>query len=129
MILFGWGPRRPKDLGGALLMACPYCRQDQLFRHMSQTRAFSLFFIPIIPYGTKHFLLCPVCRNGSELTAAAVPKAVEMVGYTKAYQQQAITAEEYTARAHEFHAFLRAIEAEQDAQAALPHDHLPPPPP
>lgn len=124
MIIFGFGSRRPKDRGGVVPMSCPNCNNESIFRHVSQTKWFSLFFIPIIPYNTKHLLLCPVCGQGRHLTRAQVARTTEMIGVTSAYQQQTISAEHYVEHARGYGNFLNAIDVPQPSPPAA----APPPP-
>lgn len=124
MIIFGFGSRRPKDRGGVVPMSCPNCNNESIFRHISQTKWFSLFFIPLIPYSTKHFLLCPVCSQGRQLTSTQVARTTEMIGITSAYQQQSISAEHYVEHARGYGNFLNAIDVPQPSPPAA----APPPP-
>jgi len=69
-----------------------------MYRHVSTRSWFTLFFIPVLPYENSHFLVCPICSNGRQLTNAQAQHAVAMAqhtqlaasggGYGDAYQQQ-----------------------------------------
>lgn len=69
MIIFGWGGGKAKDLGPALPQTCSSCGHEGFFHYFTVTKWFRLYFIPIIPYSTRHFLSCPVCTSGTELTS------------------------------------------------------------
>lgn len=69
MIVFGWGGGKVKNHGPALPQMCPSCGHEGFFHYFTVTKWFRLYWIPIIPYSTKHFLACPVCTNGGELTS------------------------------------------------------------
>jgi hypothetical protein len=71
VIVFGWGGGRVKDRGPALPQKCESCGHDGFLNYFTVTKWFRLYFIPIIPYSTKHFIACPVCTAGSELTTAS----------------------------------------------------------
>src|SRR5438046_396608 len=83
MILFGWGGGKPKDLGPALPFECARCGKEGFARYFTVTKWFRLYFIPVIPYQTKHFLVCPVCTAATELkTIDERNRAVRLVGLT-----------------------------------------------
>lgn len=73
MLIFGYGPRSPRDHGAAAPARCAVCRNEAVFRHIVQRNWFSLFFVPVVPIGTIHMLVCPIC-------AATVPVAKNDVG-------------------------------------------------
>jgi hypothetical protein len=65
--IFGWGRRTKKNFGPALPVVCPNCGNRTWFNYLTQRTWFTLFFIPVIPYESKKFLLCPVCSRGVQL--------------------------------------------------------------
>lgn len=77
MIIFGWGGGKVKNHGPAVAQTCPSCGRDGFFNYFTVTKWFRLYFIPIIPYNTKHFLACPVCTSGTELTTPAERQRVQ----------------------------------------------------
>ncbi len=110
VIIFGFGGGRPKDRGPVIPARCPNCGNENYLRHVSSTRWFSLFFIPLVPYSTKHFLLCPVCTQGRPLTRDQAARAEAMAGWTQRYRAGEVSHEEYAARAAEFSSFLRPLD-------------------
>lgn len=84
MIVFGWGGGRVKDHGQAPPQRCPSCGHDGFLHYFTVTKWFRLYFIPIIPYSTKHFLACPLCTAGAELTTAAERERVHTLVATTA---------------------------------------------
>jgi hypothetical protein len=58
--------------------------QDGFLHYFTVTKWFRLYFIPIIPYSTKHFLACPHCTTGAELTTAAERERVQTLVATTA---------------------------------------------
>ena len=60
------------DKGAVAPAKCPNCQNDVMFRYIVSRRMFSLFFIPLIPFSPKHFVLCPVCTRGIEVTGRQV---------------------------------------------------------
>ena len=120
MIIFGFGGGRPKDRGPVIPARCPNCGNENYLRHVSSTRWFSLFFIPLIPYSTKHFLLCPVCTQGRPLTRDQAAKAQEMATWTQRYRAGEVPHEEYAARAAEFSSSLRPLDVAGGAGLPAP---------
>lgn len=66
-IIFGWGNAKQKDLGETYPAACGRCGNEVFYHFVKFWKRFSLFFIPLIPYGRKYFLSCPICSNSIEL--------------------------------------------------------------
>jgi zinc-ribbon family len=96
MIIFGWGGGKPKDLGPALPNKCARCGREEFARYFTVTKWFSLFFIPLIPYSTKHFLVCPTCTNARELTTRETQaRAEQLVALTARYTSGAIDEQTY----------------------------------
>ncbi len=72
MIIFGWGGRKLYDKGAVWAAVCPNCHNQVFFHYLTAHSSFSLFFVPLIPYGRKHLLVCPVCHQARELDDAGV---------------------------------------------------------
>lgn len=97
--LFGWGHRTNKDFGPTLLTKCPNCSNNAAW-HLLRTRAwFTLFFIPVIPYESKHVLLCEVCSQGIELHGDQIEQAKQLNELTLMLLNEQMTQEEYVRRA------------------------------
>ncbi len=69
MLIFGFGPRRPRDLGPVAPAGCPACGNQVEFHLLQQRSWVSLFFVPVIPTSTRHLLVCPVCQHAVGLDA------------------------------------------------------------
>jgi hypothetical protein len=67
MIIFGWGGSKLDDHGAVWNQTCPNCRNSVWFHYATTHASFRLFFVPIIPYDRKHYLVCPVCSRGPQL--------------------------------------------------------------
>ena len=85
MLIFGIGPSAPKDHGPALPLRCPNCNNAVTYRYMVQKSWFRLFFVPMIPYGTTHLLMCPICSRGTKLTREQGARASALVTATAAH--------------------------------------------
>lgn len=66
-IIYGFGKTTTKDFGCLPTDHCTNCN-NQIQKRLIRVRTwFTLFFIPIIPYRTRYFLICPICRKGEAL--------------------------------------------------------------
>ena len=64
MIIWGW-KKTQKVIGhyGEELV-CRHCNNQAQWVLIKITSWFTLFFIPIIPYSSTQYLICPVCEHG-----------------------------------------------------------------
>lgn len=83
--LFGWGRRTRKDFGPTLPLKCGNCNNNGFHRLLHVKTWFTLFFAPVIPYESHHYLLCDVCSRGFELHGSQIDKAKQMNQATTAY--------------------------------------------
>jgi hypothetical protein len=86
MVIFGWGGGKLKDRGAVWPAVCPNCHNQVLFHYTTVNKSFRLYFVPIIPYGTKHYLMCPICSKGRELSGQGVllvKQAQELLARTR----------------------------------------------
>lgn len=67
-IIWGFGRTTTKRYGFAQPSGCERCGNAVQMELLKITTWFTLFFIPIIPYSTKHCLVCPICREAKYLT-------------------------------------------------------------
>ena len=77
-IIFGWNYPSSKNYGPTLPTKCPHCGNDVFYHLLHKRLWFTLFFIPVIPYESKHYLLCNICSNGYELEDEQVEKAKQL---------------------------------------------------
>ncbi|MCX7746053.1 MAG: zinc ribbon domain-containing protein [Clostridia bacterium] len=94
-VIFGWGRRTTKDYGPTLPMRCGNCNNNVYSRLIHVRTWFTLFFIPVIPYESKHYLLCDVCTRGFELHGADVERFKEMNRITSVYLSGGMSEDEY----------------------------------
>jgi uncharacterized protein UPF0547/zinc ribbon protein len=76
-------------------MTCPNCKNDTLFRYVIARKWFRLFFVPVVPYETRHFLICPVCTSGKQLNSTEARRANQMVGLTRLWTSDQMDDESY----------------------------------
>lgn len=115
MIIFGWGGGKVKNHGPALPRTCPSCGHEGFFHYFTITKWLRVYFIPLIPYSTIHFVACPICTAGNELTTTEERRrAHDLVAATAALHSGGLSDDEYVAR-------IRTAFGEQaPARAALP---------
>ena len=70
-IIFGFGRRTIRVLGFTDARLCPNCRNASQWKVLLVRTWFTLFFVPVIPYESKHFAMCPVCSCGVQVDAQA----------------------------------------------------------
>ena len=63
-IIFGWGHVRTTHLWNTAELTCPNCHNTTRWQVIKIQHWFTLFFLPIFPYSTKHYLKCPICDIG-----------------------------------------------------------------
>ena len=99
MIIYGWGHTTKKLHGPTMAMTCPNCNNDTWFQLWRYRKWFTLFFIPLIPYSTTHFLSCGVCSQGMELKGDQLQQARQLNALTKGLFSEEISKDEYWAQA------------------------------
>jgi hypothetical protein len=112
MLIFGYGPRAPKDHGAAAPIRCLRCGNQTYYHYVTQKTAFSLFFVPVLPTKTTDQLVCPICRFGLELTRPQAAHAMDMVRATSRYERAELSHIEYMSMVDKF---WRAIIGEAPA--------------
>lgn len=101
LFVFGWGRRTQKDHGPTLPITCPNCKNQTYWRYKHFRTWFTLFFIPVIPYQSDHYLLCDICKQGVQLNGEEQERAKILAGQTELYLRQQMSPEEYQARLSE----------------------------
>jgi len=120
MIIFGWGGGTPKDQGPVAPAQCPRCGNTQVFRYVVARKWFRLYFIPLIPYETKHLLVCPVCTSGTRLEKTQVDRVKEMSAVTAQYTARALSDQHYSQAVEAFWASRPLPQTPQIAAGAQP---------
>ena len=95
MIIFGWGHRKEKDYGETYPIECSRCNNSTYWKLIRIQEWFELFFIPVFPYKSKHWLLCPICSTGLELDDEKLDHAKKLNQITLSFLDKGITEEEY----------------------------------
>ncbi len=77
-----WGTKHTeKELGlSQQTYACQHCGNTSNYKIFRRRNWFTIFWIPLIPLGTKYFISCPICNYGQKLKKAeALEKVQETV--------------------------------------------------
>jgi len=58
--------------------------------------------VPVVPYGTDDYLVCPVCSRGMQLSQAQVPHVASIKRATAAFRAGRLSEADYAAQADRF---------------------------
>ena len=76
VVIFGFGAGKQEDLGETVQTVCPNCNNQVALHHVRSKKSVRLYFVPVVPYGTDDYLVCPICSRGH----AAQPDATASYG-------------------------------------------------
>jgi uncharacterized protein YbaR (Trm112 family) len=102
VVIFGWGSGEARDLGEVAPLACPNCHNQVFLHQIHSDKRVSLYFIPVMPYGSNEYLTCPVCRAGLEIGPQHKASVDTMRIGTRIYQQGGMAPEQYQAQVDAF---------------------------
>ena len=95
IIIFGWGYETRKEYGPTMPIKCPNCNNN-VFWHLLRSRIwFTLFFIPVIPYQSRYYLLCEICSQGIELRYSQIDQIKQLNQATMSFLNHEMTEEQY----------------------------------
>ena len=127
VVIFGWGAGDAQDLGEVAPAICPNCHNHVYLHHIRSEKKVSLYFVPLIPYGTDEYLACPTCRQGLQLRPEQRSEVQSMQATTSQFRRGRFPAEAYGTRVERF---WRALGVAQSGhQVVRPAPTIPPPPP
>jgi hypothetical protein len=102
MVIFGFGPGHPEDLGEVAPCVCPNCHNQVFLHHVRSKKSVRLYFVPVVPYGTDDYLVCPVCSRGLQISNAQLRYTRSMSGATASFRAGRLTQAGYRAQAEQF---------------------------
>ena len=102
VVIFGFGPGKQEDLGEAVQTVCPNCNNQVMLHHVRSKKTVRLYFVPVVPYGTDDYLVCPICSRGMQLSQRQLPHLAPMKGATAALRAGRVSAADYAAQADLF---------------------------
>src|ERR1700745_2067178 len=87
MVIFGWGPDKQEDLGEVAPAVCPNCHNQAFFHHVRSEKSVRLYFVPVVPYGTDEYMVCPICSRGLQLDGNQLPPVRSMSSATASFRR------------------------------------------
>jgi len=135
MVIFGWGPDKQEDLGEVAPGVCPNCHNQVFFHHVRSKKSVRLYFVPVVPYGTDEYMVCPVCSRGLQLSGTQLPPVRSMSSATASFRTGRLAEAPYVAQVERFWQQLGVNPAGQQLftpaspSAAAPAPPGPPGPP
>ena len=102
VVVFGFGPGHPEDLGEVAPCVCPNCHNQVFLHHVRSKKSVRLYFVPVVPYGTDDYLVCPVCSRGLQISNAQLRYIRSMSGATASFRAGRLTQARYMAQADRF---------------------------
>lgn len=66
-VLFGWG-KKGKPIGYVGIDKCPNCKNYVHFSIYEYSNRINVYFVPVVKFNKKYYLVCPVCDAAYELT-------------------------------------------------------------
>ena len=129
VVIFGFGPGKQEDLGEVAPAVCPNCRNQVFLHHVRSKKSVRLYFVPVVPYGTDDYLVCPVCSRGLQLSAPQLPHLRPMADAVRSYRTGRLGEAQLMAQADRFWRQLGVNPAGQQVLAPPPPGAVLPAPP
>jgi len=129
VVIFGFGPGKQEDLGEAVQIVCPNCHNQVVLHHVRSKKTVRLYFVPVVPYGTDDYLVCPVCSRGMQLSQAQVPHVASIKRATAAFRSGRLGEADYAAQADRFWRAMGVHATGQPVAPGGPAAAAPAPPP
>jgi zinc-ribbon family len=102
MVIFGWGPDKQEDLGEVAPAVCPNCHNQVFFHHVRSKKSVRLYFVPVVPYGTDEYMVCPICSRGVQLSGNQLPAVRSMSSATASFRTGRLAEAPYMAQVERF---------------------------
>jgi hypothetical protein len=102
VVIFGFGPGHPEDLGEVASCVCPNCHNQVFLHHVRSKKSVRLYFVPVVPYGTEDYLVCPVCSRGLQISNAQLRYIRSMSDATASFRAGRLSEARYMAQVERF---------------------------
>jgi uncharacterized protein YbaR (Trm112 family) len=102
VVIFGFGAGHPEDQGEVAPYVCPNCHNQVFLHHVRSKKSVRLYFVPVVPYGTDDYLVCPVCSRGLQISDAQLRYVRSMSHATASFRAGRLTQAQYMAQADQF---------------------------
>jgi hypothetical protein len=70
--------------------------------HVRSKKSVRLYFVPVVPYGTENYLVCPVCSRGLQVGDAQLRHVRSMSAATASFRAGRLSQARYMAQAERF---------------------------
>jgi hypothetical protein len=128
VVIFGFGAGKQEDLGEVVQTVCPNCHNQVVLHHVRSKKSVRLYFVPVVPYGTDDYLVCPVCSRGMQLSRTQLPHVAPMKRTTASFRAGRLSAADYAAKADLFWRSMGVHVTGQPVTAGGPAAAAPAPP-
>jgi Short C-terminal domain len=102
VVIFGFGAGKGEDLGEVAPCVCPNCHNQVFLHHVRSKKSVRLYFVPVVPYGTDDYLVCPICSRGLQVSHAQLPAVRSMSNATASLHARRLTQAQYMAQVERF---------------------------
>src|SRR6516164_2714734 len=102
VVIFGFGAGSPEDLGEVAPAICPNCHNQVFFHHVRSKKSVRLYFVPVVPYGTDEYMVCPVCSRGLQLSGTQLPPVRSMSSASASFRTGRLAEAPYVAQVERF---------------------------
>jgi len=102
VVIFGFGPGSPEDQGEVAPCVCPNCHNQVFLHHVRSKKSVRLYFVPVVPYGTDEYLVCPVCSRGLQVSGAQLRHVRSMSAATASFRAGRLPQTRYIAQVEGF---------------------------
>ena len=102
VVIFGFGPGSPEDQGEVAPCVCPNCHNEVFLHHVRSKKSVRLYFVPVVPYGTDDYLVCPVCSRGLQVGNAQLRHVRSMSSTTASFRAGRVPQARYMAQVEQF---------------------------
>jgi hypothetical protein len=113
VVFFGFGPGHPEDQGEVAPCVCPNCHNQVFLHHVRSKKSVRLYFVPVVPYGTDDYLVCPVCSQGLQLSNTQLRYTRSMSDATASFRAGRLDESRYMAQVERFWRQLKVNPAGQ----------------
>jgi hypothetical protein len=127
VVIFGFGEGKHDDLGEVAPAVCPNCHNQVFIHHVRSKKSVRLYFVPVVPYGTNDYLVCPICSWGLQVSQAQLPYVRSMSGTVASFRAGRLAEGPYMAQVEKFWRQLGVSPAGQ--QLVMPGRPAPAAPP
>jgi Short C-terminal domain len=102
VVIFGFGAGKQEDQGEVAPGVCPNCHNQVFLHHVRSKKSVRLYFVPVVPYGTDNYLVCPICSRGLQLSDGQLPAVRTMTAATTSFRAGRLAEAPYMAQVERF---------------------------